>query len=876
MRLIQTPSYLMSALAILLVACTEPAPHNIDEAQDVIDSFADESLFFTGDYKNWFVELGIASEEEVTAKINQAYENYFNTEPTVTGVEPDDPAVQNDYALLYPVGEDMAFINAFDSKDIRSEGQSFGMAIALMMNDQETFNKLWKFAKTNIQNSSGHQIGYFAWQLSNEAPYNVIDENPAPDGDQWMAHMLFMAHNRWGSGDGIFNYSNEANQLLVNFVFRPESESSYPIMNIQHQMVTFVNTKGLHQFTNPSYHLPAFYELWASWANDNNEYWHNAAQISRDFLAKNAHPTTGLFSEYSSFSGVPEVTDFNEYSHRSAYDSYRVIANLMMDYMWVSRDETVYDLATRNLDHLAYVDQYQGGYKAINEVDGTPIADYKSPGQLAMNAAGAIMYDDAYRKEFLTQLWNVGQPKGQYRYYDGMLYMMGLLHVSGNFKIYGDGVIDSDNDGVGDAIDAFPLDPAEWADYDQDTIGNNADNDDDNDGVIDSDDAFPTNENEYADFDGDGVGNNADDDDDNDGISDSEDDFPFDSKSYDFSEAFTNDIVGWEFYNDMTTVTATLTHNVATKSLRITPSWKTSADQFTVKYRTFPDLNFTSGLNLSIDLKVNSAYTANNKLEYQLFLEDANGQPAYLGANTVPALSGSEFVTITANDIDEAYFDLAGYYKSDSFDFTRLAGVGIQFIANGKPVSVVGDIEVDNVKVDVPPALENVLLDNSANIDNWAAQTDNVNEGSRATAALSHNATEGVLVITPTWGSADHDKLSVIYKSFYPRDITAGVRIELSVKVDQNYIDDGNLRIQLVMLDDSSRPAYFKTITIDQLSSSSFTAIFEDISPSYSYGYKDPSFDFSNVASLGLQVSSSGKPIGVTGDIEVNYMSLSY
>ena len=27
-------------------------------------------------------------------------------------------------------------------------------------------------------------------------------------------------------------------------------------------------------------------------------------------------------------------------------------------------------------------------------------------------------------------------PSGKWRYYDGMLYMLGLLHVSGNFKIY--------------------------------------------------------------------------------------------------------------------------------------------------------------------------------------------------------------------------------------------------------------------------------------------------------------------------------------------------------------------------------------------------------------------------------------------------------
>ncbi len=43
---------------------------------------------------------------------------------------------------------------------------------------------------------------------------------------------------------------------------------------------------------------------------------------------------------------------------------------------------------------------------------------------------------------------------------------------------------DSDNDGVMDANDAFPLDATEFQDQDNDSVGNNADIDDDNDGLI--------------------------------------------------------------------------------------------------------------------------------------------------------------------------------------------------------------------------------------------------------------------------------------------------------------------------------------------------------------------------------------------------------
>ena len=72
---------------------------------------------------------------------------------------------------------------------------------------------------------------------------------------------------------------------------------------------------------------------------------------------------------------------------------------------------------------------------------------------------------------------------------------------------------DSDEDGVADSVDAFPLDSTESFDTDADGVGDNAD-------------VFPFDANESADFDGDGLGDNADLDDDGDTIADLDEDFP--------------------------------------------------------------------------------------------------------------------------------------------------------------------------------------------------------------------------------------------------------------------------------------------------------------------------------------------------------------
>jgi hypothetical protein len=101
------------------------------------------------------------------------------------------------------------------------------------------------------------------------------------------------------------------------------------------------------------------------------------------------------------------------------------------------------------------------------------------------------------------------------------------LHVAGagiwsNAAGYSIFEIDSDNDSIGDSLDAFPFDSSEATDSDNDGIGNNADIDDDNDGTPDEIDDFPLDPNEDTDTDFDGVGNNADNDDDDDGLTDAQ------------------------------------------------------------------------------------------------------------------------------------------------------------------------------------------------------------------------------------------------------------------------------------------------------------------------------------------------------------------
>ena len=44
--------------------------------------------------------------------------------------------------------------------------------------------------------------------------------------------------------------------------------------------------------------------------------------------------------------------------------------------------------------------------------------------------------NDALAKEYVQKLWNTNPPSGTWRYYNGMVYLLSMLHASGDFKIF--------------------------------------------------------------------------------------------------------------------------------------------------------------------------------------------------------------------------------------------------------------------------------------------------------------------------------------------------------------------------------------------------------------------------------------------------------
>ena len=384
------------------------------------------SAFATGRYRNLFVENG-HSAQETTAKLDAAFQQLFHGDP-------------NTQTVYYPAGTNangaLAYLSDINNNDVRSEGMSYGMMIAVQLDRKAEFDALWNWARTYMYhtNPAHPGYGYFSWSMRTDGTPN--DEMPAPDGEEYFTMALYFAAGRWGNGSGIYDYQDSADRILTDMRHRevisgPTLQgirTAGPMFNPDYVMVRFTpNT----DYTDPSYHLPAFYELWSRWGPEaDRPFWAQAAVVSRDFLAKVTNPVTGLAPDYADFNATPRGGEHANFE----YDAWRTAMNWSVDWSWWGRDLRERELSDRI--QAFFESKGMATYGNLFTLDGTQLGSSHSAGLVAMNAAASLAATQPRAKQFVEALWNLELPTGRYRYYDGMLYLLAMLHCSGEFRIW--------------------------------------------------------------------------------------------------------------------------------------------------------------------------------------------------------------------------------------------------------------------------------------------------------------------------------------------------------------------------------------------------------------------------------------------------------
>ena len=180
-------------------------------------------------------------------------------------------------------------------------------------------------------------------------------------------------------------------------------------------------------YTRSALEIPAMYDLWAQATG--NPFWTGAAAAARAHLVAAADMTTGLWPMRSYFDAAP-VVGFDTYSPQG----YRTQLNLALD--------TVLGGATAGegaeADRLLgfFTTQGLATYGRTFDLDGTVVDPTHQPALVAANGALAITASRANRTDFVNAVWAMPIPSGDTRYYDGILYLLSLLVLSGQYRVY--------------------------------------------------------------------------------------------------------------------------------------------------------------------------------------------------------------------------------------------------------------------------------------------------------------------------------------------------------------------------------------------------------------------------------------------------------
>ena len=373
-----------------------------------------QGAFETGKYPNYLAEVGI-SDEQAREKINKAFDTIF--------FDPEEN-------FCHHTDEDAWCMVDTGNNDARTEGMSYGMMMCVQMDRKDIFDRLWTFSERYMLMKEGPNEGYFAWSVKTDGTRN--SDGPAPDGEEYYAMALFMASKRWGDGEGSFNYSARAREILRHAVHQHEMvPGGEPMWEPENYYIRFV--PGM-KISDPSYHLPHFYDLFALRADEKDrDFWKKAAEESRKYIAVSADPVTGLSPEYADYAGKTVLLFRKPWVYYS--DAYRVVENIALDRVWFGCNEAMSTVATHLQDFFGKQDM--NDLKAY-ELDGTPQSEpamHPTAIQAVLGAA-SIASESENRLKFLKQFADLPLRKGVRRYYDNCLYFFCLLMLTGNYRIY--------------------------------------------------------------------------------------------------------------------------------------------------------------------------------------------------------------------------------------------------------------------------------------------------------------------------------------------------------------------------------------------------------------------------------------------------------
>ncbi|HXU62797.1 MAG TPA: glycosyl hydrolase family 8 [Polyangia bacterium] len=234
-----------------------------------------------------------------------------------------------------------------------SEGIGYAMLLAVYANDQDAFDKFWKYEQQWLDSN-----GLMNWYI-NAAGTQVLGTGAASDGDEDMAFALVMADARWGGQGSLSTTYNAAAKKLIDAIWQHEVDHN------RNNVLMAGDQFADGSVINISYFAPAYYRVFARVSG--NSSWNQTADTTYTILAatlnsQNGNASNGLVPAWSTPAGVPMAPAGTSDPIYHQLDSCRTPFRIGEDYCWNGEP--------RALTYLQKISSFYSTVTVANMVDG--------------------------------------------------------------------------------------------------------------------------------------------------------------------------------------------------------------------------------------------------------------------------------------------------------------------------------------------------------------------------------------------------------------------------------------------------------------------------------------------------------------------------
>ncbi|WP_297209254.1 MULTISPECIES: glycosyl hydrolase family 8 [Thermodesulfovibrio] len=201
------------------------------------------------------------------------------------------------------LSEDGRVIDIQSSSISHSEGQGYGMLLSVFFSDKETFDKLWRWTRDNLQVRNADSLFAWSWGKHFSGKWTVLDYNNASDGDTLIAYALCLAGDKWKRQE----YIEEAMKIIevIKNLLVLKIDSSYYVLPAYYG---FYRENEI--IINPSYYILPAYRVFQAVGKD--DFWGKLYGDSVRLLKKLSFGKYGLPPDWIVLKG----DTFNFYSER--------------------------------------------------------------------------------------------------------------------------------------------------------------------------------------------------------------------------------------------------------------------------------------------------------------------------------------------------------------------------------------------------------------------------------------------------------------------------------------------------------------------------------------------------------------------------------